>query len=350
MSATASAIAAVASTPTSARKEPKKAESLPVESRSGTFRSAGIASVQSPSATKKVVLRDVGFFDLGSTGRPKSLSITSEDVQDISPKLGKCNSSPLAGSALPKTPAASKGVLKPSSAPAREAHSKLDCKSPSSSPKSPKKVSAFALPKNEADGSPTRRRRHSVPCLKRATLVVDTTKPEERPSSGASGSGDTPNATVVRRGKRLISRRVSFGDGQELFEAFTPYGKKYGAHPDDFFFDAKGHMVLTTSAETDADVLEVKADDILECLREDGVDYYTRPQLSARLSKRKTVGLGEQVVVKKRCGEWIQDSVGWLPLLVGTKRAFEVVVPKEKLRYATARVPVMAPSENPISP
>jgi hypothetical protein len=130
----------------------------------------------------------------------------------------------------------------------------------------------------------------------------------------------------------------------ELFEAFTPYCKKYGAHPDDFFFDDKGHMVLVTSTQSDADVLEVKENDAIECVLERGVDYHTRPQFSSPLlAPKRSVTLGDQVLVKKRCGEWVQDAFGWLPLMPHGRPGFQVVVPKEKLKYATPRVPVMAP-------
>jgi len=144
-------------------------------------------------------------------------------------------------------------------------------------------------------------------------------------------------------GKRLLRRRVSFGDADEFSEAFTPYSRKYGTHPRDFYFDEQGLMVLEKSS--DADLIHVKAADTIECVLDSGVDYHWRPQLNASFKVTQSVQLGEQILVKKRCGEWVQDKIGWLPLFTGEGKghAFQVIVPKEELRYATPRVAVMSP-------
>jgi len=143
----------------------------------------------------------------------------------------------------------------------------------------------------------------------------------------------------------MCGRRVSFGDASELFEAFTPYCKKYGAHPDDFYFDSKGHMVLVASTQSDVDVLDIKVNDAIECILEMGVQHYEEPESKVRLDKLPNVVMGETFIVKKRCGNWVHDNVGWLPLLIRDNACFQVVVPEDKLRYATARVPVMSVCE-----
>lgn len=154
-------------------------------------------------------------------------------------------------------------------------------------------------------------RRRSLPCLK-----VSTTK-------------------VVESGEK---RRVSFGGGSpDLYEAFTPYCKKYGAHPSEFYFDAEGHMVLE-----DLDGLEddVKVGDTLECVVDCGVTYRKKPQMTARFDDLRTLDLSSQTKVLQRCGDWVRDSVGWLPLTINSTPVLEVIVPKEKLKYGNCRVAV----------
>jgi len=179
------------------------------------------------------------------------------------------------------------------------------------------------LPSSGAVPATGMRRRHSFSCLK-----VDT-------AGMAEESGK-------------LKRRVNFGaevaTPKEVFEAFTPYGKKYGAHPDDFFFDSEGHMVLTTSHTKNADVSNVKVKDMIECMEDEGVEYRTEPELAARFEKPCFVSLGDRVTVLEILDEWVRDSIGWLPLHKKDHPAFQVVVSKDKLRFVKARVPVMAMS------
>mmetsp|Transcript_119859 Transcript_119859/g.219499 ORF Transcript_119859/g.219499 Transcript_119859/m.219499 type:complete len:323 (-) Transcript_119859:4-972(-) len=161
-------------------------------------------------------------------------------------------------------------------------------------------------------------RRRSLPCLKVSTRAEKTS--------------DAP------------PRRVSFGGGSpELFEAFTPYCKKYGAHPADFYFDSEGHMVLEEEVDSDDDeggLGKVKVGDTLECIVDCGVGYRKKPQMTARFDDLRTLEVEQQIKVLQRCGGWIRDSVGWLPLTIKSTPVFEIVVPKEKLKYATPRVAV----------
>merc|ERR1740130_1480605 len=47
------------------------------------------------------------------------------------------------------------------------------------------------------------------------------------------------------------ARRCSFSEDKvEVHEAFTPYGKKYGAAPNDFNLDGEGKMVLVSSEKS----------------------------------------------------------------------------------------------------
>lgn len=174
-------------------------------------------------------------------------------------------------------------------------------------------------------GSSLLMRRHSVPCLK-----VATNKEQDV-------------------GDKTMKRRVSFGDGQELFESFTPYCKKYGAHPDDFFFDESGNMVLVSSSEPGMDILEVGQGDSIECILDEGVEYRTKPHMASRAKKHQEVSLGDKLVVRNRKEEWVQvkENLGWVPLLVDGEAAFKVVVEKDKLKYASPRVAVMAASVTP---
>jgi hypothetical protein len=286
------------------------------------------------TSNAQVMLPDVGFFSDRNSSIPMDEEIGSArsetslgDDGPFSPKSGK---RAISKGAL-KLQLASQRSGKPMSAPARHRHAPVVSEdslamSPTKSPKSPKKV--IRISETPETIPPRPARRASLPCLK-----VSTSK---RPDFAESG-GDMPR------------RHVSFIDRQELFEAFTPYSKKYGAHPDDFFFDNEGRMVLTSSSETEKDVHDLEAKDTIECLVEGGVDYHKKPQFGSLLDKQQKVALGDQLIVKRRFREWVQDKSGWLPLFVKGKRAFEVVVPKEQLKYATARVPVMGPSSEPAS-
>jgi len=145
------------------------------------------------------------------------------------------------------------------------------------------------------------------------------------------------------------ARRVCFSaDGSdEVFEAFTPYSSKYGEHPADFDFDKNGRMKLVEPEQVAvAGLPGVKVGDALECIAEDNVPYYTRPQMAAADKSRRGVLLGREILVKQVCGEWVQDSLGWVPLYLPNKKpAFEMVSPKEKPRaVAKPRVPVMCVS------
>jgi len=137
-------------------------------------------------------------------------------------------------------------------------------------------------------------------------------------------------------------------DCDELYEAFTPYGKKYGAHPDEFFFDAEGHMVLAPSLrfnkkEKAEAVLDCKVADTIECVSDKGIDHHARPQLNAPLEKPQRVKFGQQLIIKKRCEDWVKDNIGWMPLVIGELAVFQIV------SLGVSRVPVMA-APDPCSP
>lgn len=381
----------MAAPPSSERKESKTPVAAVLESRSGTLRKAGSASVLSP----KAVLQNVGSFSVGFRSDPDEVTPRSSPAspthrarwkeEPSSPKSASmrqqtCSEPSEPGRQEPSSPKSPSIRRQKSSEEASEPRSirclaalTAESKSPRClrrqtsdlsglasepiSPKSPKKIARFKEEARDLESKPRLLRRASLPCLKVATKrpgsaetgrqILTPGRFVSETGTAATGSNDT--GKVLRRGKGVtMERRVSFGDGMELFEAFTPYCKKYGAHPDDFFFDEKGHMVLVTSSQSDVDLLNVKPDDTIECIAE-RVDYHTKPQLSARHSKKICVALGEQVLVKKRCGEWVQDSRGWLPVLLKNRPAFQVVVPKEQLRYATSRVGVMAASDD-VSP
>lgn len=196
------------------------------------------------------------------------------------------------------------------------------------------------------------RRRNSLPSL---SVAIEKGPAKVMPSDGFP--------TCLRRRRSLpcaadevlekaanscpLLRHVRFGDDddcspkKELYEGFTPYSKKYGAHPDDFFFDSGGRMVLATSHDAQTGIHNVKENDTIECVVDCGVDYRTKPQMSACFEKARTVALGDQVRVKLCCDQWVQDSIGWLPLRIKDDPMFQVVVPKEKLQCVRARVPVM---------
>lgn len=138
-------------------------------------------------------------------------------------------------------------------------------------------------------------------------------------------------------------RRVTFcsNSGNSVEEAFTPYGKKYGAKPEDFYFNEDGLMVLEASDDK-KDVMAVKVGDMIECTS-DEVQYHTKPMPFCGFEDSKAVVLGQQITIQARRGTWVQDDVGWLQLLTADRSgpAFQTVTPKEKLRFAVPRVPVM---------
>jgi len=138
-------------------------------------------------------------------------------------------------------------------------------------------------------------------------------------------------------------RRVTFcsNSGNSVEEAFTPYGKKYGAHPEDFYFNEDGLMVLEASDDK-KDVMAVKVGDMIECTS-DEVLYHSKPMPFCGFKDNRAVVLGQQITIQTRRGTWVQDDVGWLQLLTPDHSgpAFQTVTPKEKLRFAIPRVPVM---------
>lgn len=120
--------------------------------------------------------------------------------------------------------------------------------------------------------------------------------------------------------------------------------------PTSFFFDAEGHMVLSppasqTKKEKADAVLAAKVSDTIECVADKGVEHHSRPQLHAILNEPKRVKFGQQLVIKKRCAEWVQDNIGWLPLIINELAVFQIV------RLATPTVAVMGRDmDDPLSP
>lgn len=143
-------------------------------------------------------------------------------------------------------------------------------------------------------------------------------------------------------------RRASFSDEPiETIGDYTPYGKKYGAHPSDFEFSKDGRMELVSSRPDEKSILQVKPGDTIECIVDDGVKYRKQPQQATLMKPEKQMELGEEVVVVARSGPWVQDSIGWLPLLYGNdKSAFKVVPQTGKRQYAPCRVGVMTRSDS----
>eukprot|EP00928_Gymnodinium_smaydae_P013885 TRINITY_DN15037_c0_g1_i1.p1 TRINITY_DN15037_c0_g1~~TRINITY_DN15037_c0_g1_i1.p1 ORF type:complete len:305 (-),score=52.35 TRINITY_DN15037_c0_g1_i1:221-1135(-) len=124
-----------------------------------------------------------------------------------------------------------------------------------------------------------------------------------------------------------IEKRVDFcDDGDECFESFTPYGKKYGVHPDDFYFDDNGEMVLVPDEG-----------DTVECIAMGGVAYRTRAADAAYFPDMRGIKCGAKTLVKEKCNGWIKDKVGWLPIDMNGKSLFKVVQmePKKKERPLT---------------
>jgi hypothetical protein len=146
-------------------------------------------------------------------------------------------------------------------------------------------------------------------------------------------------------------KRMSFSDEPiETMGDYTPYGKKYGAHPNDFEFSKDGRMELVSSRPDEKSILQVKVGDTIECILDAGVQYRTKPQLGQHTKPEQQIELGEEVVVIARSGPWVQDSIGWLPLLyTSEKAAFKVVPPTGKRQYASCRVGVMTRQESKTS-
>lgn len=174
-----------------------------------------------------------------------------------------------------------------------------------------------------------------------------------RETSPISKRHSSPSTLMVQCNKeknplRLkIDKHVCFSPGEvEVFQDYTPYTKKYGAHPNDFEFTADGKMELIESRPEETALLDVKSGDTLECMVTDGVRYRSKPQPSKYSTGQ--VALGDEVVVKRRSGSWVQDSIGWLPLLQVDGRqcgeASFTVLQSQGNRFVTCRVPLMTVS------
>eukprot|EP00927_Polykrikos_kofoidii_P060849 TRINITY_DN55759_c0_g1_i1.p1 TRINITY_DN55759_c0_g1~~TRINITY_DN55759_c0_g1_i1.p1 ORF type:complete len:603 (-),score=83.93 TRINITY_DN55759_c0_g1_i1:115-1923(-) len=118
------------------------------------------------------------------------------------------------------------------------------------------------------------------------------------------------------------NRKLRFSDDDDLFEAFTPYSRVYGAHPSNFYFDDAGMMV---SADTmQIDLGDADEGSVLECVATCGVGYRTSPRMSARFDDMQSVHFGDRFRVIERSGRWVRNDVGWLPLFINCVAVFEV--------------------------
>eukprot|EP00928_Gymnodinium_smaydae_P062887 TRINITY_DN46627_c0_g1_i1.p1 TRINITY_DN46627_c0_g1~~TRINITY_DN46627_c0_g1_i1.p1 ORF type:complete len:249 (-),score=26.90 TRINITY_DN46627_c0_g1_i1:98-844(-) len=126
---------------------------------------------------------------------------------------------------------------------------------------------------------------------------------------------------VTRRNKKGgLTRRVSFNDQDQLYEAFTPYGLKYGKHPSELRIDAKCSMLEPLSASQRKPV----SGDTLKCIASKAVSYCARPCLGATLDRAPAKKSGDHIQVAQVCSGWVRDSVGWLPLEEQDEPLFEV--------------------------
>jgi hypothetical protein len=77
--------------------------------------------------------------------------------------------------------------------------------------------------------------------------------------------------------------------------------------------------------KTQVSSLEFEAEDVysmdniqegsrIQCTNGDGVEYRSRPQLIATLPDKRKATLGAEISVRQRTGDWVRDTVGWLPL------------------------------------
>lgn len=131
-----------------------------------------------------------------------------------------------------------------------------------------------------------------------------------------------------------IIKKVRFcDDGDELFEAFTPYGRIYGQHPSAFVFDKAGNKVPASPLNS-VDLSAVDVGSLLYCTAKISVDYRTQPHLTARFNDLRNLVPGALVHVEQRDGDFVRDEVGWLPLFISDVPVFEVAGAGESMLEA----------------
>merc|ERR1719486_691421 len=72
------------------------------------------------------------------------------------------------------------------------------------------------------------------------------------------------------------------------------------------------------------ELLNVGLGNLVECMAPAGVAYRSRPMSSSLHDSLQILEEGDQVEVLERKGEWIRDSVGWLPLRIDSSPIFSV--------------------------
>lgn len=159
---------------------------------------------------------------------------------------------------------------------------------------------------------------HAEPCKAEESRKTQAGKGCMKPKQRGSVSLLSKAASASMASLPFLKRNVKIeATPEEVFSDFTPYGQKYGCHPNDFHFDKDGNMqkadLLSPASLLDA-LHDIDENDTLECVVACGVRYRQKPELTAHFADLVLVDFCGQIKVLERKGDWVRDEIGWVPL------------------------------------